>query len=39
MQRDTVQVEAGGVRVRVEAGASQELVERVLRAVKEVQGC
>jgi len=36
---ETVQVEVGGVRVRVEAGASQELVERVLRAVKEVQGC
>jgi transposase len=34
-----VQVEVGGVRVRVEAGASQGLVERVLRAVKEVQGC
>ena len=36
---ETVQVEVGGVRVRVEAGASQELVARVLRAVKEVQGC
>jgi transposase len=36
---EAVQVEVGGVRVRVEAGASQALVERVLRAVKEVQGC
>lgn len=36
---EQVQVEVGGVRVRVEAGASQELVARVLRAVKEVQGC
>jgi transposase len=36
---EEVQVEVGGVRVRVEAGASQELVARVLRAVKEVQGC
>jgi transposase len=27
------------VRVRVEEGASQALVERVLRAVKEVEGC
>ena len=34
-----VEVEVGGVRVRVEGGASQELVERVLRAVKQVQGC
>lgn len=34
-----VVVELGGVRVRVDGGASQELVERVLRAVKEVQGC
>lgn len=34
-----VQVEVGGVSVRVEDGASQELVARVLRAVKEVQGC
>jgi hypothetical protein len=25
--------------VRVDGGASQELVERVLRAVKGVQGC
>jgi transposase len=38
-QGEAVQVELGGVRVRVEAGASQGLVERVLRAVKEVQGC
>lgn len=38
-QGEAVQVEVGGVRVRVEAGASQALVERVLRAVKEVQGC
>jgi transposase len=38
-QAEAVQVEVGGVRVRVEAGASQALVERVLRAVKEVQGC
>ncbi|HYO67555.1 MAG TPA: hypothetical protein VEU33_15875 [Archangium sp.] len=36
---EAVQVEVGGGRVRVEAGASQALVERVLRAVKEVQGC
>ncbi|HEX5750348.1 MAG TPA: transposase [Archangium sp.] len=36
---EQVQVEVGGVRMRVEAGASQELVARVLRAVKEVQGC
>jgi transposase len=34
-----VVVEMGGVRVKVEAGASQGLVEQVLRAVKEVQGC
>jgi transposase len=39
VQGEAVQVEVGGVRVRVEAGASQGLVERVLRAVKEVQGC
>ena len=38
-QGEAVQVEVGGVRVRVEARASQELVARVLRAVKEVQGC
>ena len=38
-QGEAVQVEVGGVRVRVEAGASQALVARVLRAVKEVQGC
>ncbi|HYO70327.1 MAG TPA: transposase [Archangium sp.] len=38
-QGEAMQVEVGGVRVRVEAGASQALVERVLRAVKEVQGC
>jgi len=38
-QGEDVQVELGGVKVRVEAGASQELVARVLRAVKEVQGC
>lgn len=38
-QTEAVQVEVGGVWVRVEAGASQELVARVLRAVKEVQGC
>ena len=38
-REEAVQVEVGGVRVRVEAGASQELVERVLRAVKQVQGC
>ncbi len=38
-REEAVQVEVGGVRVRVEAGASQELVARVLRAVKEVQGC
>jgi transposase len=38
-QGEGVQVEVGGVRVRVEAGASQALVERVLRAVKEVQRC
>jgi transposase len=36
---EAVQVEVGGVRVRVEEGASQALVERVLRAVKEVEGC
>lgn len=36
---EEVVVEVGGVRVRVEEGASQALVERVLRAVKEVQGC
>ncbi|KFA87800.1 IS66 family insertion sequence element accessory protein TnpA [Archangium violaceum] len=36
---EAVQVEVDGVRVRVEEGASQELVARVLRAVKEVQGC
>jgi transposase len=36
---EAVQVEVDGVRVRVEAGASQELVARVLRAVKEVRGC
>lgn len=34
-----VQVEVGGVSVKVEDGASQELVARVLRAVKQVQGC
>ncbi len=39
VQEEGVQVEVGGVRVRVEAGASQALVERVLRAVKQVQGC
>jgi transposase len=39
VQGEAVQVEVGGVRVRVEEGASQGLVERVLRAVKEVQGC
>jgi transposase len=38
-REETVVVEVGGVRVRVEVGASQELVERVLRAVKGVQGC
>lgn len=38
-QGEAVQVEVGGVWVRVEGGASQELVARVLRAVKEVQGC
>jgi transposase len=38
-QGEAVQVEVDGVRVRVEAGASQELVARVLRAVKEVQAC
>lgn len=38
-QGEAVQVEVNGVRVRVEEGASQELVARVLRAVKEVQGC
>ena len=36
---EQVEVEVGGVRVKVEAGASQQLVERVLRAVKQVQGC
>ena len=36
---EAVLVEVGGVRVRVEEEASQELVARVLRAVKEVQGC
>ncbi|WP_043434693.1 IS66 family insertion sequence element accessory protein TnpA [Cystobacter fuscus] len=39
VQGEAVLVEVGGVRVRVEAGASQGLVARVLRAVKEVQGC
>ena len=39
VQGEMVQVEVSGVLVRVEAGASQALVERVLRAVKEVQGC
>lgn len=34
-----VVVEVAGVRVRVEAGASQAQVAQVLRAVKEVQGC
>jgi len=38
-REETVVVEVGGVRVRVEGGASQEWVARVLRAVKEVQGC
>jgi transposase len=38
-EAEGVQVEVGGVKVRVEGGASQELVARVLRAVKEVQGC
>ena len=37
-REETVVVEVGGVRVRVDGGASQELVARVLRAVKEVQG-
>ena len=39
VQGEMVQVEVSGVLVRVEAGASQQLVARVLRAVKEVQGC
>ncbi|WP_444547784.1 IS66 family insertion sequence element accessory protein TnpA [Stigmatella ashevillensis] len=34
-----VVVEVKGVRMRVEGGASQELVERVLRALQQVQGC
>ena len=38
-REETVVVEVGGVRVRVDAGASEELVARVLRAVKGVQGC
>jgi transposase len=38
-REEAVVVEVGGVRVRVEGGASQELVARVLRAVKAVQGC
>jgi transposase len=38
-REEAVVVEVGGVRVRVDGGASQELVERVLRAVKQVQGC
>ena len=38
-QGEAVQVEVGGVRVRVEEGASQALVERVLWVVKEVEGC
>jgi transposase len=38
-REEAVVVEVGGVRVRVEGSASQELVERVLRAVKGVQGC
>ncbi|MBZ4418311.1 transposase [Myxococcus sp. RHSTA-1-4] len=37
--REEAVVEVGGVRVRVDGGASQELVTRVLWAVKEVQGC
>ncbi|ADO73272.1 IS66 family insertion sequence element accessory protein TnpA [Stigmatella aurantiaca] len=36
---EAVVVEVKGVRVRVEGGASQELVERVLRALQRVQGC
>jgi transposase len=39
LREEAVVVEVGGVRVRVDGGASQELVTRVLRAVKEVQGC
>ena len=39
VREEAVVVEVGGVRVRVEGGASQEWVARVLRAVKEVQGC
>src|SRR5262245_44757486 len=34
-----VEVAVGGVRLRVGAGASEALVARVLRAVKEVEGC
>jgi transposase len=38
-REEAVVVEVGGLRVRVDGGASQALVARVLRAVKEVQGC
>jgi transposase len=38
-REEAVVVEVGGVRVKVEGGASAEWVARVLRAVKEVQGC
>lgn len=38
-REESVVVEVGGVRVRVDGGASEELVARVLRAVKGVQGC
>ncbi len=38
-REESVVVEVGEVRVRVDGGASQALVARVLRAVKEVQGC
>lgn len=38
-REEAVEVEVGGLRVRVGGGASQALVARVLRAVKEVQGC
>ena len=38
-REEAVVVEVAGVRVRVEGSASQALVARVLRAVKEVQGC
>lgn len=36
--REEAVVEVGGIRVRVDGGASQALVARVLRAVKECKG-